>query len=194
MKKTLLMVVVLFMTACSAKNSDIAAEFRKSPSLGQSYRIGCGDVLMISAWKEEALTRQASVLPDGNITFPLIGEIKAQGRTINELKQTMEEKLSVYMPGANLSVQVLQSNSMVIYVIGKVNAPGHYPIHENVTVMQALTMARGVNPFADKDAIRIFRNVDGAEKIFYFNYTDVARGINLEQNIRLERGDLIVVQ
>lgn len=194
MKKTLLMLVVLFMmTACSAKNSDIG-EFRKSPSPGQSYRIGCGDVLMISAWKEEALSRQASVLPDGNITFPLIGEIKAKGSTINELKKTMEEKLSVYMPGAILSVQVLQSNSMVIYVVGKVNAPGQYPIHENVTVMQALTMARGVNPFADKDEIRIFRNVDGTEKIFYFNYTDMASGKNLEQNIRLERGDLIVVQ
>ncbi|MFA6010732.1 MAG: polysaccharide biosynthesis/export family protein [Desulfobacteraceae bacterium] len=194
MKKTLLMLVVLFIAACSAKNPDIAAEFRKSPAPGQSYRIGCGDVLMISAWKEEALSRQASVLPDGNITFPLIGEIKAKGSTINELKKTMEEKLSVYMPGAILSVQVLQSNSMVIYVVGKVNAPGQYPIHENVTVMQALTMARGLNPFADKDEIRIFRNVDGTEKIFYFNYTDVARGINLEQNIRLERGDLIVVQ
>jgi polysaccharide export outer membrane protein len=193
MKKTLLIFVVLFMTACSAKNSDIA-EFRKSTSLSQSYRIGCGDVLMISAWKEEALSRQASVLPDGNITFPLIGEIKAKGSTINELKKTMEEKLSVYMPGAILSVQVLQSNSMVIYVVGKVNAPGQYPIHENVTVMQALTMARGVNPFADKDEIRIFRNVDGTEKIFYFNYTDMASGKNLEQNIRLERGDLIVVQ
>ncbi len=194
MKKNLLFLVALLIAACSAKNPDIPAEFRLPSVSGQSYRIGCGDVLFVAAWKEEALTRQTSVLPDGNITFPLIGEIKAQGRTISELKQAMEEKLSAYMPGANLSVQVLQPNSMVIYVVGKVNAPGHYPIHENVTVMQALTMARGVNPFAEKEEIRIFRNVDGAEKIFYFNYTEVASGKNLEQNIRLERGDLIVVQ
>ncbi len=191
MKKILSMIAVLCLTACSSARPPVSAG--PSPA-GQVYTIGCGDALHISAWKEESLTRQTSVLPDGNITFPLIGEVKAQGRTLGQLKKDIEERLAVYMPGAHVSVQVLQTSSMVIYVIGKVNAPGHYPIHENVTVMQALTMARGVNPFADKDDIRIFRNMDGETKIFHFNYSDVAEGKSLEQNIRLERGDLVVVK
>jgi polysaccharide export outer membrane protein len=159
-----------------------------------SYTIGCGDVLFISAWKEDALTRQTTVLPDGNIIFPLIGEVKAQGKTVDELKRHIPQRVSVFMPGPNITVQVVQPNSMVLYVIGKVNAPGPFPMLQNLTVMQALTMAKGLNPFADKDKIRIFRTVDGIERIFYFNYNHVAKGINLSQNIRLERGDLIVVQ
>jgi len=195
MKKTMLMALMLLsLTACATVDLVIPPEFSTNPSVGQSYRIGCGDILFISSWKEEALTKQTAVLPDGNITFPLIGEIKAQGRTVGELTKTMEEKLTAYMPGANLSIHVLQANSMVIYVIGKVNAPGQFVIHEHITVMKALTMARGLNSFADKDEIKIFRTVDGVEKIFTFNYDDVANGKNLKQNIQLERGDLIVVQ
>jgi len=195
-KKTLLLLVTtLCLTACSTPSPQVTvpAEFKKPASMGQSYIIGCGDVLFISAWKEDALTRQATVLPDGNIIFPLIGEIKAQGKTVDELKRHIEKKVAVFMPGPNITVQVVQPNSMVIYVIGKVNAPGPFPMQENLTVMKALALAKGPNPFADKDKITVFRTVNGKEHTFQFNYDDVSKGHNLNQNIVLERGDLLVV-
>jgi polysaccharide export outer membrane protein len=193
MRKALLLTwAVLSLSACATPN--MPAEFKKPPSLGLDYVVGCGDVLFISTWKEEALTRQAVVLPDGNITFPLIGEMKAQGKTISELKALIEKKMAVFMPSPNISVQVIQANSMVVYVLGKVNAPGPYPMPEHLTVMKALTLARGLTPFASKGKISIFRTLNGKELIFNFNYNDVVSGNDLSQNIRLERGDLIIVQ
>lgn len=195
MKKLLPLLFALMMVSCASDGSLSPSVFTHTDSAKQSsYRIGYGDVLYISVWKEEAMTRQAAVLPDGNITFPLIGEVNAYGKTVRELKAAIEKRLAKYMSGVTLSVEVVKPNSMMIYVIGKVNSPGNFLINEKINVMQALTLARGLNTFADKNKIRIFRNVDGNDHIYIFNYEDVSEGKNLEQNILLERGDMIVVQ
>lgn len=194
MKKLLPLLLALMVISCASDGPKSLSVFRNTVSAKQSYRIGYGDVLYISVWKEEALTRQTAVLPDGNITFPLIGDVKAHGKTVRELKKTIEKRLAKYMAGVALSVEVLKPNSMMIYIIGKVNSPGNFLINEKISVMQALTLARGLNSFADKNKIRIFRNVDGKDHMFMFNYDDISKGKNLEQNIVVERGDLIVVQ
>lgn len=157
------------------------------------YIIGTGDVLDISVWQNEALSRQLVVLPDGKITFPLIGEVKAGDKTVAELKKELEDRLQQYVPDPILSVIVQQVNSMLVYVVGKVNNPGRFALNTNVNVLQALTMAGGLNPYAKKDKIKIFRNGAGQTNIFRFKYDEVTDGENLGQNILLRRGDVVVV-
>jgi len=160
---------------------------------GTDYLIGPGDVLYISAWKVEDMTKLVTVLPDNKISFPLIGEVVAGGKTVVQLKKELEDKISRFVPDPNLSVMVQQVNSMQIYVIGKVNHPGRFVLNTNVNVLQALAMAGGLNPFAKRNKIKIFREKGDKPEIFKFRYDDVSQGIHPEQNIRLKRGDVIVV-
>lgn len=162
-------------------------------SAGQGYLIGPGDVLDISVWKDDALTRSCAVRPDGFISFPLIGDILASGRTVRQFKSEMESRLSSYVPGVVLSVEVKQINSLIIYVIGKVNAPGRFLLSVDVDVLQALATAGGLNPFAKRGKIKIFRQGSNETTIYPFDYDDVVDGKHLEQNIYLKRGDVVVV-
>ena len=157
------------------------------------YVIGPGDVLDISVWKEQALTKLVTVLPDGRISFPLVGAIMAGGKTLDQLSKELEKKLARFVPDLNLSVLVHQVNSMMVYVIGRVHNPGRFILNSNIDVMQALAMAGGLNPFAEQGNVKIFREAPGGKKIFDFDYNDVANGKKLEQNIMLKRGDMIVV-
>jgi polysaccharide export outer membrane protein len=157
------------------------------------YTLGPGDILDISVWKDEALTKLVAVLPDGKISFPLIGEVTAGGKTLAELRVELEKKLSRYVPDINLSVVVTQINSMIVYVVGRVNKPGMFGLNTNVTVLQALAMAGGLNPFAKRSKIKIFRETGGKTQILSFDYDDVTKGEDLGQNIQLKRGDTVVV-
>ena len=157
------------------------------------YVIGRGDVLDISVWKDEALTKLVTVLPDGKISFPLIGQVKAGGMTVAQLRNVLEKKLKRFVPDLTLSIVVSQVNSMVIYVIGRVNNPGRFGLNTNINVLQALAIAGGVNPFAKRSKIRVFREDQNGTQIFPFDYDDVAKGEDLQQNIRLKRGDIVFV-
>lgn len=159
----------------------------------QDYIIGPGDQLGITVWRDDTLTKTVLVLPDGKIQFPLIGELVAAGKTVAKLKKELEEKLTGYVVDAGLTVEVRQSNSLFVYLIGKINVPGRQMLLAHTNVLQALAMAGGLNPFADKDDIRIFRQEEGKTLIFPFRYTLVSAGSNLEENIWLKRGDVIVV-
>ncbi len=161
--------------------------------LFEEYKIGTGDILDISVWKDPALTKQVIVLPDGKIHFPLVGELVAEGRSVAQLKDELESKIRVYIPDPVLSVSIAQVNSMLLYVIGKVNRPGHFGLSSRINVLQALSMAGGLNPFAQEKKIKIYRQQNGKTIQFPFNYRDVAEGAGLSQNITLQRGDVIVV-
>ena len=157
------------------------------------YLIGPGDQLDISVWKDEAMTRIVTVLPDGKIHFPLIGEVAAAGKTIGQLKQEMEVRILPYIPALVLSINIRQVNSMLIYVIGRVNNPGRLALNARITVLQALATAGGLNPFAKRSKIKIYRQENQDTRIFNFDYDAVADGNHLEQNIFLKRGDVILV-
>jgi polysaccharide export outer membrane protein len=157
------------------------------------YVIGPGDMLDISNWKDEALTKSVVVLPDGKISFPLIGMFRAAGKTVPELKQEIEAEIVKYVPDPLLSVEVRQVNSMRIYVIGRVIRPDQFVINSEVTVLQALSMAGGLNQFANKDKIRIIRQTKDKQTVIPFRYNDVVEDAKLEQNIWLQRGDVVVV-
>jgi polysaccharide export outer membrane protein len=163
------------------------------PAVDQSYRLNAGDVLDISVWREDDLQRQVLVLPDGTISFPLAGQIKAAGRTTEDVQQTISERLERYIPGAVVTVSVLNVSGNKIYVIGAVNNPGEFQVTRSIDVMQALSLAGGLTPFAGEDSIRILRRENGTDVSFPFYYSDVKDGDRLEMNIQLRSGDVIVV-
>jgi polysaccharide biosynthesis/export protein len=157
------------------------------------YLIGPGDLLDIYVWKDEALTRTVTVLPDGKISFPLVGEMIAAGKTIAQLKKEMEAKIVRFLPEPVLTIEAKQVNSQMVFVIGRVNAPGRFMLNSTVTVLQALALAGGCNPFADKSKIKIIRNEGDKKRIFMFDYDEVVKYDRLEGNISLKRGDVVVV-
>ncbi len=181
--------------AASADATPQASANTPVEAIDSNYPIGPGDVLGISVWKDEALTKDVIVLPDGVISFPLLGLIKATEKTVAQLKAELEEKLSQYMPEPVVNVEVKQVNSMVVFVIGRVNLPaaGKLVLNSNLNVLQALAMAGGLNPFAKRNSIKIFRKEGDETLIFRFHYDDVVEGKHLEENIQLRRFDIIVV-
>jgi polysaccharide biosynthesis/export protein len=166
---------------------------RGQTDLPPSYIIGPNDLLNIHVWKEPELTHDLSVTPDGKISFPLIGEIVAQGRTVTELKEIISEKLQDFVTAPEVTVIVKESRSRTVYIIGQVTKPGPYPLAPDMTVVQALSAAGGFAQWADNKNIVIIRREGGKETQIKFNYRDFIGGRNLAQNILLQPGDTIVV-
>jgi polysaccharide export outer membrane protein len=188
----LVLCVSLPVWAQTQKDPKMAKDIQ-SEATGDNYIIGPGDVLDIALWRDDALARQVVVLADGKISFPLIGEVVAAGKTIAVLKKDIADKLVDFVPDAVISIEVKQSNSMVIYVTGRVNNSNRFPVNTNVTVLQAISTAGGLNPFAKRNKIKIFRQEGDKTRVFSFKYDEVVDGENLDQNITLKRGDVIVV-
>ena len=157
------------------------------------YYIGPGDVLEISVWKDPNLSRNVVVPPDGIIAFPLIKSINVTNLTVADLQKIVTQSLSEYVPEATVTVMLLEINSLRAYVIGKVNNPGEFPIDMNTNVMQILAKAEGLNPFASRGNIKILRQQGNRVIKIPFDYGDVEKGTNLEQNIILKSGDVVVV-
>ncbi|PCJ88874.1 MAG: sugar transporter [Thiotrichaceae bacterium] len=162
-------------------------------SIYPPYHIGAGDLLKISVWKEENMQLDVLVAPDGAITFPLAGEIRASGLTTSELTSALANKLKRYIPNPNITVTLQQSRSNKVYVIGKVNRPGEFVASGYMDVLQALTMAGGLTPFADSDEIKIIRRTKTGAKVRLFDYDEVVSGERLDMNIILKAGDTVVV-
>lgn len=161
--------------------------------VGPEYRLGPEDVLEIAVWKEEGLRKEVLVRPDGGISFPLVGEIIAENRTAEELRTEITEKLRKLMSDPVVSVAVLKVAAHRVYVLGRVNRPGELTAGRYIDVLQALSMAGGLTPFAAENDIKILRREGGREVVLPFHYADVRRGRKLEQNIILRRGDVVLV-
>lgn len=157
------------------------------------YGIFVGDVLEISVWKEPELQRTILVRPDGQISLPLVGDIHAAGRSVAEVRDSIIEKLRTYIPDPVVTVSVTEIRGYAIYVIGQVNNPGRYVVMPTVDVMQALSLAGGTTPFAALNDIIVLRQTGGTRRAIPFRYSDVARGRDLDQNIELMTGDVLVV-
>jgi polysaccharide biosynthesis/export protein len=179
---------------CAGPMGDLAAEAKEkeAPSAG-SYLLAPEDVLDISVWREETLQKQVLVRPDGGISFPLVGEIQAAGKSAAEIREEITQRLKPFLANPAVSVGVLKIAGYKIYVAGKVAKPGEYVAGRYVDVLQALTMAGGVTPYAAEDKIKVLRKENGKDKVFAFRYSEVRKGRNLEQNIVLRPGDVVVV-
>jgi polysaccharide export outer membrane protein len=157
------------------------------------YQIGPEDVLSIVVWKEEGLKAEVLVRPDGGISFPLIGDLQAAGKTAAQLQDEIAKKLEKFIPDPVVSVSLLKVVGNKIYVIGRVNHPGEFPAGRYIDVMQALSMAGGLTTFAAENGIKVLRKEGGKDVVLPFRYSDVKNGENLEQNVRLKGGDTVVV-
>jgi polysaccharide export outer membrane protein len=163
------------------------------PVVDPSYRLGAEDVMLISVWKDEQLTREVVVRPDGMFSFPLVGDIQAEDRTVDEIRTDLVKRLTKYIPNPNVSAAVTKVLSYKIYVVGRVNKPGEYLIGHYTDVLQALSLAGGLTPFAAENDIKVIRRIRGQQQVYLFRYGDVRKGQDLEQNILLQRGDSVIV-
>jgi polysaccharide biosynthesis/export protein len=157
------------------------------------YVIGPEDVIGVLFWREAEMTVDVTVRPDGMITLPLIGDIKATGMRPEALAKRLQEAAGKYLTDPNATVVVRQINSRRVFITGEVHTPNSYQLSGPRTVMQLIAMAGGLTEYAQSDKITIMRNVNGATKAFRFNYKDVSKGKHAEQNIQLQPGDTVVV-
>ena len=158
------------------------------------YRLNPGDKLEITVWEEDKLKQEVVVLPDGTISFPLSGHVRAAGKTTEDLVRLLRERLSKFIPDAEINVRLLAAEGNKIYVTGEVTHPGAIVMTSPTDVMQALSMAGGLTAFAKKNSIIILRReADGRTRSLPFEYGDVEDGENIESNILLQSGDTLVV-
>jgi len=189
-KKALSMAVILVLPMVFSIFLANASDKVRAPG---EYTIGPGDVLNVSVWKNDALTRQVAVLPDGTVSLPLVGQIQAAGKTVAQFTKEIRQRFSRYMPKPVLNISVMQINSMIVYVIGHVKNPGRFQVHANVNILQSLAMAGGLDRFARRNKIKVFRERGSQTRIFNFRYDEVVDGKRLAQNLKLMRGDVVVV-
>jgi polysaccharide export outer membrane protein len=170
-----------------------------SPNASQSalhddYVIGPEDVLSINVWKEPEISRSVPVRLDGAISLPLVGEVQAGGRTPLQLEKEIAKKLQNYISEPEVAVMVQEMKSKRFNVLGQVNKPGSYLLTNSMTVLDAIALAGGFKDFAKQKAIYVLRrNNDGTDQRLPFNYKDVVKGKNTEQNVKLEPRDSVVV-
>ena len=198
--KTLLSFALLFLASCGTTPPAVSGDQVPAKDAipaeiapGDAYTIQPGDVLQISVWKEKDLLSEFMVRPDGGMNFPLVGEMTASGKTVEQLQKELTAKLTKFVPDPVVTVVVKQSTGYKIYVVGKVNRPGEYPATRTMDVMQALSLAGGPNAFASVNKIKILRRENGELKSLPFKYSRVEKGEDLEQNIVLKGGDVVVV-
>jgi polysaccharide export outer membrane protein len=159
------------------------------------YLVNPGDILVVFVWNEKDLSQEVLVRPDGAISIPLAGQIEAGGLSVAQIETNIADTLSKYMNDRpTVTVAVKDTRGYNVYVIGKVNKPGLFPINQPTDVMQALAMAGGLNPFAAENGIQILRrDKSGVQKAINFRYGNVKGGESLQTNILLQSGDVIVV-
>jgi polysaccharide biosynthesis/export protein len=185
--------VCAFIVSLSVSFGAVAAAEDEPPIDTSDYRISAEDVLRISVWKEQGLNQKVVVRPDGGISFPLAGDVTAAGKTPKEVEAEIAQRLQRYIPDAVVTVSVLELKGLRIYVSGKVRSPGQFTVGRYVDVLQALTLAGGLTPYANDSDIKILRRENGKEVVYKFNYGDVKNGKNLKQNIVLQTDDVVVV-
>jgi polysaccharide export outer membrane protein len=158
------------------------------------YIIGSGDILEIVTWKEEDFSREEVLVRlDGKLTFPLLNDVHAAGRTPLDLKRSIEKGLKAYVSNPVVTVNIRQSLSKQFYVLGEVMRTGQYQLVKHLTVLQAFALAGGFTEWASKKEIILLRHEDGKDKIYRINYKNIVKGKDLSQNIKLKADDTIIV-
>jgi polysaccharide export outer membrane protein len=159
----------------------------------KGFLIGPEDVLAVHFWRDQEMSGDVMVRPDGMITLPLVGDIRAAGLTPESLKEAIEKAASRLITEPSVTVAVKEINSRKVFITGEVTKPGPYPLSGPRTVMQLIAVAGGLLEYADKDNIVVLRTINGQQKSYKFRYSDVSKGRGLEQNIELQPGDTVVV-
>ena len=165
-------------------------------AVAENYTLRHGDRLQVSVWKEDALNREVRVLPDGSISFPLVGRLVVSGLSTSEVEQRIRDGLKRYIPEAVVSVVVVAPEGNTVFVLGKVLKPGPVPLHSaNTTVLQVLSQAGGLDRFADADRITVLRKMPGnaEDATIRVRYGDLLKGRALDSNVVMRAGDTVMV-
>jgi polysaccharide biosynthesis/export protein len=166
----------------------------KPDSAGSDYVIGLQDVLSVLVWKEPELSvKDVVVRSDGKVSLPLINDVQAKGLTTTQLQQVIAEKLKEFVAAPTVSVTVVKSLSQSVSVMGQVGKPGVYYLGAPLTVLELLARAGGLGEYAKSKKIKIVRSEGGRSASYLFNYKEVVEGKNLQQNITLKSGDIVIV-
>ena len=172
---------------------DAAPTPREATPAVVRYEVQPSDILQVSVWREPELTQQVIVRPDGGFSFPLVGEVDAVGKTVEELRRELVQELGRVIPDVVVTVSVLEIRGNKVYVIGQVNQPGEFIVNPHVDVIQALSLAGGTTAFASPSQIFVLRREGQQQRRLPFNFDAVLRGRDLEQNVLLRSGDVVVV-
>ena len=194
MTRIMLSATLLLAAACGSTTANFDYSQEAAQPADAAYSIGAGDVLQITVWQNADLTSRVTVRPDGYITMPLVGDVRAEGLRPTQLQEEITRRLTRYLTAAaSVTVAVVEINSYRIYVLGQVANPGEFRPRAAVTVLQALSLAGGLTRFAQADEIVIVRRDRNSVRRIPFNQTEVVEGGRLEENIQLRTGDTVVV-
>jgi polysaccharide export outer membrane protein len=164
------------------------------PALSSDYVIGVGDVLQISVWKNETLSRVVPVRPDGKVSMPLLHDVQAAGLTTMQLREKISQALAAFMPYPEIAVAVTEVHSFRVSVLGEVQKPGVMELRGRITILEAIAMAGGFRDFASPSKITVVRTDEkGASQTLRFNYNRAVRNADEEPNLVLRSGDVIIV-
>ena len=181
---------LLLLFSCSAFASDELSELSKKQT---HYFLQPGDVLDVSVWDEPTLQKEVLILPDGTLSFPLVGTVSTQGLSVGALVELLEDRLVHYVPNASVTVAIKQLQGARIYVIGKVNRPGEILLDRPLSVLQALSIAGGLTAFADDEEVHVVRTTGSEQTSITVPYGDLVVGESLKSNLALRAGDVVVV-
>lgn len=187
MMNKIIFFAISLLLVCADAGAAVAPE---NPDI---YQLRQGDTVMISVWREDTLVRQVVVLPDGSVTFPLIGRVEAAGFSAPDLERSIATKLKKYLPDPIVTVVIVGIDGNRAYVTGKVVRPGSVTINGPITVLQAISMVGGLDRFADANGIKVIRSKPEGQKVIPVNYKDIMSGDNVSTNIQLKAGDTLVV-
>jgi len=157
------------------------------------YIVGDSDIIRVNVWKEPEVSQTVVVRTDGNISLPLINEVKVSGMTPLQIQDMVAEKLKGFLNNPQVTVTVIEIRSKRAFITGEVARPGTYSLNAQTTVLQLIAQAGGFTPFAKKDGIVVLRTEDGRQSRLKFKYNEVVQGKKTEQNIALHPGDTVVV-
>lgn len=193
--KSLFIALALMVSSGLLLSPGVYARTDSTEVILMDYRVQPGDTLAISVWGEEEMKRDILVRPDGGITFPLAGDISVVGKSVAQIRAELTSRLSRYIPSPAVDVSILKTEGNRFFVLGQVKSPGEFPLSSNTDVLQAISMAGGLTPFAKTRAIKILRR-EGAsaeQVVIPFDYKRVIRDGQLEMNVLLRSGDTIIV-
>ncbi len=183
-----IIIFIIFILASPAICSDALQTGKKE------YRIGSGDILEITTWKEPDFSRENILVRiDGKITFPLLDDLQAAGLSTLQLKKAIKKKVKEYVDNPVVTVTVQSPNSKKFYILGEIVRTGEYPLVKNLTVLQAFALAGGFTEWASKKEIILFRREKGMEKILRINYKNIIKGKDFSQNVVIKSDDTIIV-
>jgi len=216
-KKQIVLIVVVFWIAAGSLMAQTQAADLKSPDPAATdtakpadipkpadtakpavdvplgYIVGDSDVIRVNVWKEPEVSQTVVVRTDGNISLPLINEVKVSGMTPLQIQDLVAEKLKAFLNSPQVTVTVIEIHSKRAFITGEVARPGTYSLNAQTTVLQLIAQAGGFTPFAKTDSIVVLRTEDGRQSRLKFKYKEVVQGKKTEQNIALHPGDTVVV-